>query len=99
MNEALVRTVEQVRQVLAGTTQAVEFFRAADDDQRRYDWIQAVLGRLNYRYRQQRVVVSKTRGSKAASIGVRKAPTPDKRPGLIRIDSVHQGDLDGVKGL
>jgi hypothetical protein len=30
---------------------------------------------------------------------VRKAPAPEGRPGFIRIDSVHQGDLDGVKGL
>jgi hypothetical protein len=32
-------------------------------------------------------------------IGVRKAPAPEGRPGFIRIDSVHQGDLDGIKGL
>lgn len=30
---------------------------------------------------------------------MRKAPKPDGRPGFIRIDSVHQGDLDGIKGL
>jgi len=30
---------------------------------------------------------------------VRKAPHPQGRPRLIRIDSVHQGDQDGVKGL
>lgn len=50
-------------------------------------------------YRQQRVVLSKTRGNKATSIGVRKAPAPEGRAGFIRIDSVHQGDLDGIKGL
>ena len=33
------------------------------------------------------------------AIGVRKAPQPEGRPGFIRIDSVHQGDLDGLKGL
>ena len=32
-------------------------------------------------------------------IGVRRAPAPDGRPGFIRIDSVHQGDHDGIKGL
>ncbi len=32
-------------------------------------------------------------------IGVRKAPRPNGRAGFIRIDSVHQGDLDGVKGV
>ena len=208
MNEAQVRTVEQVRQVLQATQALV--FRAAEDDEARYAWIEAVLRRLGYRqlrraerglvlaylqrlsgysraqvtrlvarwiagqalvkryrapehafaqrytaadvallaevdralgtlsgpatvcvlrrqrdvfgdtrfarlgslsvghlynlrasagYRQQRVALSKTRGSKAATIGVRKAPAPEGRAGFIRIDSVHQGDHDGIKGL
>ena len=208
MNEAQVRTLEQVRQVLEGT-QALEF-RRAEDDQGRYGWIDAVLRRFDYRqlprgdrapvlaylqrlsgysraqltrlvsrwvagkplvkryrapehafarrytpadvallaevdramgtlsgpatacvlrrqrdvfgdsrfarlggvsvghlynlrnsagYRAQRVVLSKTRPAKAITIGVRKAPAPDGRAGFIRIDSVHQGDLDGTKGL
>lgn len=50
-------------------------------------------------YRAQRVVLTKTRGNTAATIGVRKAPAPEGRPGFIRIDSVHQGDFDGIKGL
>jgi len=208
MNEVQVRTVEQVRQVLAGT-QALEF-RAAEDDEGRYRWIEAVLWRLDYRvlgradrgavlayvqrlsgysraqvtrlvsrwvagrplmksyraprhafarryttadiellaevdramgtlsgpatacvlrrqrdvfgderfdrlgsisvahlynlrkaagYRAQRVVLTKTRGDKSAAIGVRRAPAPDGRPGFVRIDSVHQGDHDGIKGV
>lgn len=32
-------------------------------------------------------------------IGQRRAPQPDGIPGYIRIDSVHQGDQDGVKGV
>ncbi len=32
-------------------------------------------------------------------IGKRRAPQPDGMPGYIRIDSVHQGDQDGVKGV
>ena len=208
MNEVQVRTVEQVRQVVAGT-QALQFQRALDDTGR-YAWIQSVLGRFDYArlkrpdrgavlayvqrlsgfsraqvtrlvarwvsgkplvkhyrapehayarrytaldvallaevdramgtlsgpatacvlrrqrdvfgdarferlgslsvghlynlrnsapYRAQRVVLTKTRPSTAVTIGVRKAPAPDGRAGFIRIDSVHQGDLDGVKGL
>jgi transposase InsO family protein len=208
MNEAQVRTLEQVRQVLAGT-QALEF-AGAQDDQGRYAWIESVLRRFDYRhlaraqrgpvlaylqrlsgysraqvtrlvsrwaagkrlakqyrapehafarrytdadvallaevdramntlsgpatacvlrrqrdvfgdarferlgsisvghlynlrnsapYRAQRVVLTKTRPTKAITIGVRKAPTPEGRPGFIRIDSVHQGDWDGTKGL
>jgi len=50
-------------------------------------------------YRAQRVVLTKTRPTRSATIGVRKAPAPEGRPGFIRIDSVHQGDRDGTKGL
>ena len=208
MNEAQVRTVEQVRQVLQGT-QSLEF-RRAEDDEGRYAWIESVLRRFDYRqlprvhrgpvlaylqhlsgysraqitrlvsrwdggkrlvkdyrapehafarrytsadvalladvdramgtmsgpatacvlrrqrdvfkdsrferlgsisvahlynlrnsapYRAQRVVLTKTGPTKAVAIGVRKAPAPEGRPGFVRIDSVHQGDLDGTKGL
>ena len=208
MNEAQVRTLEQVRQVLEGT-QSLEF-RRAEDDEGRYVWIESVLRRSDYPqlprahrgpvlaylqrlsgysraqitrlvsswdggkrlvkgyrapehafarrytsadvalladvdramgtlsgpatacvlrrqrdvfkdsrferlgsisvahlynlrnsapYRAQRVVLTKTRPTKAVAIGVRKAPTPEGRPGFIRIDSVHQGDWDGTKGL
>ena len=41
---------------------------------------------------------TKTKGH-AIPIGERRAPAPDGRPGFIRIDSVHQGDQDGAKGL
>ena len=41
---------------------------------------------------------TKTRGP-TIPIGERRAPAPDGRPGFIRIDSVHQGDLDGIKGV
>lgn len=47
MNEAQVHTVEQVRQVLEGTQELQ--FRAAEDDEGRYSWIDAVLRRLDYR--------------------------------------------------
>jgi len=47
MNEAQVRTLEQVRLVVAGT-QALEF-RRAEDDKGRYAWIEQVLGRFGYR--------------------------------------------------
>jgi hypothetical protein len=32
-------------------------------------------------------------------IGERRKPRPEGRPGYLRIDTVHQGDRDGVKGL
>lgn len=50
-------------------------------------------------YRAKRVVLTETRPTQTVRIGVRKAPAPDGRADFIRIDSVHQGDLDGTKGL
>lgn len=41
---------------------------------------------------------SKTR-SVNIPIGVRRKPNPRGRPGYIRVDTVHQGDLNGVKGV
>lgn len=32
-------------------------------------------------------------------IGERRKPRPEGRPGFVRVDTVHQGDLDGIKGL
>jgi hypothetical protein len=49
-------------------------------------------------YRKQRVVWQQTRPS-PVTIGVRKAPAPQGLPGYIRIDTVHQGDRDGAKGV
>jgi hypothetical protein len=54
--------------------------------------------RHSYRYRTQRVAHSQTHAT-AVRIGTRKAPAPEGRPGFIRIDSVHQGNLDGARGL
>ena len=49
-------------------------------------------------YQAIRLHWTKTRGY-SVPIGERRAPRPDGRPGFIRIDSVHQGDQDGSKGL
>jgi len=35
----------------------------------------------------------------AVPIGMRMKPRPEGKPGYIRVDSVHQGDLDRVKGV
>ena len=48
-------------------------------------------------YQRQRASFTKTRPV-CNPIGVRKAPRPSGRAGYVRIDSVHQGDLDGLKG-
>ena len=33
------------------------------------------------------------------AIGERRRPQPFGQPGYVRVDTVHQGDLDGIKGL
>ena len=43
-------------------------------------------------------VLTKTRPV-TVQIGERRAPAPNKRPGYLRVDSVHQGDQDGMKGV
>jgi transposase InsO family protein len=54
--------------------------------------------RQSRRYRERRVRYEKTRPVQVA-IGERRRPDPQGRPGYLRVDTVHQGDLDGVKGL
>jgi hypothetical protein len=49
-------------------------------------------------YQRVRGPFDKTRPVKIA-IGERRKPRPGGRPGFLRVDSVHQGDLDGTKGL
>ena len=49
-------------------------------------------------YRAKRTTWTKTKGSNVA-IAVRKAPEPNGVPGFLRVDTVHQGDRDGVKGV
>ena len=49
-------------------------------------------------YLSKRGVFDKTRPAKT-NIGERRKPAPSGRPGYLRVDSVHQGDLDGVKGV
>ena len=49
-------------------------------------------------YTRRRQVWTKTR-SVVIAIGERRAPAPNNQPGYLRVDSVHQGDQDGVKGV
>ena len=49
-------------------------------------------------YQARRAHFTKTRAV-CNPIGVRKAPRPNGRAGYVRIDTVHQGDLDGIKGV
>ena len=54
--------------------------------------------RQSQTYRRQRHTIEKTRPV-TRLIGERRKPQSDGQPGYIRIDTVHQGDLDGKKGV
>ena len=49
-------------------------------------------------YRRRRIGHVGTRPT-SVPIGERRPPRPDGQPGYLRVDTVHQGDLDGAKGL
>ena len=49
-------------------------------------------------YQKQRRTFEKTK-SRNVSIGERRPPNSEGKPGYIRVDTVHQGDQDGVKGV
>jgi len=54
--------------------------------------------RKRRRYRECRMNYTKTRAVQVA-IGERRRPQPEGQPGYLRVDTVHQGDQDGIKGV
>jgi len=54
--------------------------------------------RVSRVYREHAQTLSKTHSVNRA-IGQRRKPDPQGRPGYLRVDTVHQGDLDGEKGV
>jgi len=54
--------------------------------------------RASTAYKRQRIWIEKTKPRQVA-IGERRKPQTNGEPGYIRIDTVHQGDLDRKKGV
>lgn len=54
--------------------------------------------RRSLRYRRHAGVFERTRPNPVL-IGERRKPDPQNRPGYLRVDTVHQGDWDGAKGV
>src|SRR5271166_6078760 len=54
--------------------------------------------RRQQRYRERRLTYDKTKPTRV-SIGERRRPNPQGRPGYLRVDTVHQGDQPGAKGV
>jgi hypothetical protein len=53
--------------------------------------------RASKTYQKERRYFKKTQ-ARSSTIGERRRPQPNGRPGYLRIDTVHQGDQDKVKG-
>lgn len=49
-------------------------------------------------YKKQRILLNKTKPVKS-NIGKRRKPSPNGMPGYLRLDTVHQGDHNGEKGV
>jgi len=54
--------------------------------------------RKKRQYVSKSLTYTKTQAVQVA-IGERRKPRPEGKPGYIRVDSVHQGDLDKIKGV
>lgn len=102
---ALLAATDALHGTLSGPATKVIMQRAFERfSDRRYERLAAISVSHLYNlralstYQQRRRHWTKTRGYNLP-IGERRAPAPGGRPGFIRIDSVHQGDQDTVKGV
>ena len=78
--------------------------RAYQQGDQRYERLSGISVSHLYNLRQS-ITYERVRGHKDSTratqraIGIRRRPDPQGQPGFIRVDTVHQGDKDGVKGL
>lgn len=101
----LLGAVDEAHETLSGpATQKIlyrEYYEYGNKDYQRLATI-SVAHIYNLRksqvYRKRRIAYQKTRPVQVA-IGERRKPSPEGKPGYLRIDTVHQGDLEGVKGV
>ena len=101
----LLAAVDEAHQTLSGpATQKILYREFHDYGDRRYQRLASIsvahIYNLRKRraYRERRIQYQKTRPVQVA-IGERRRPDPQGRPGYLRVDTVHQGDREGVKGL
>jgi transposase InsO family protein len=101
----LLACLDEAHETLSGpATQKILQREYYDFGDRRYQRLARISVAQLYRlrksrtYRKRRVVYQATRPTKVA-IGERRAPRPEGRPGYLRVDTVHQGDWDGGKGV
>lgn len=102
---ALLASVDEAHETLSGpATRQILKREYAEYGQVEYERLASISVAQIYRlrkqaaYRQRRLRFSKTRPT-PVSIGERRRPEPKGRPGYVRVDTVHQGDREGVKGV
>jgi len=101
----LLATVDEAHETLSGpATQKILYREYHDYGNGEYERLAGISVAHIYNlrrsgtYRKRRVVYEKTKPTKV-SIGERRKPEPKGRPGYLRVDTVHQGDLEGTKGV
>jgi transposase InsO family protein len=101
----LLAEVDEAHETLSGPATQKILYRALHEfGDERYQRLASISAghiynlRKSRTYRQKRLRYEKTRPVQVA-IGERRPPRPDGKPGYLRVDTVHQGDQDGVKGV
>ena len=101
----LLAAVDEVHETLSGPATIQIMYRELHEfNKLEYERLAGIsVGHLyNLRggaqYRNKRTVFEKTKPT-AVGIGERRKPEPNGQPGHVRVDTVHQGDKDGVKGV
>jgi transposase InsO family protein len=101
----LLAEVDRAHQRLSGPATRRIFQRAYEQyGDQRYEQLAKISSAHVYNlrgtacYRNQAAVFEATRPT-AIAIGERRRPEPHGRPGFLRVDTVHQGDWDGAKGV
>lgn len=101
----LLAAVDEAHETLSGpATQKILYRGLYDYGDQRYQRLAMISAPHIYNlrksrvYRERKLTFQKTRPVKV-TIGERRRPDPQGRPGYLRIDTVHQGDLEGVKGV
>jgi transposase InsO family protein len=101
----LLAEADEAHETLSGPATQKLLYRALHEfGDPRYERLAAISAahiynlRKSRTYRQRRVRYEKTRPTQV-SIGERRVPKPDGQPGYIRVDTVHQGDQEGAKGV
>ena len=101
----LLAKVDEAHETLSGpATQKILYREYHDYGNGEYERLAAISVahlynlRHSVSYRQRHLNNRKTKAT-GVPIGERRKPDPRGRPGYLRVDTVHQGDAEGVKGV